>query len=484
MDTPNKSEKTKVLKPFFSSIKRGVHFLYIKFFMPIAQDEDRERQEFILNVILASTIVLFVLLNILIFADHILRGSRYNGVAQIYYLIALFVFLKLYLLSRRGHFLLASYLLIGIYFAMVFEGALHWGVDLPALLLSYTLIIVMASILISTTFGWIAALAVSIMITLVGYLQTEHIAGINSAWRNETFRIYDVFGYLLLLIFIVVISWLSNREIERSLLRARRSEAELKKQRDDLEIIVDERTREIRQIQMERISNIYRMAEFGKMSSGFFHDIVNHLTSVSLYMGELRDKSSGRADDLKAYSEKAYENSKRMESFILAIRKQIQNQEVNMIFNIRDVIKEIIEVLNYKSKINKVEINFIYSKASEIFGNPLRLHQAIINLLSNAVDAYEGMPDDAQKKREVLIDLSEHQEQIKITVGDNASGIAKENLNKIFEPFFTTKPMEKGTGIGLSTTKHIIEHDFKGTIAVQSQLGLGTTFIILLPKNA
>jgi two-component system NtrC family sensor kinase len=71
---------------------------------------------------------------------------------------------------------------------------------------------------------------------------------------------------------------------------------------------------------------------------------------------------------------------------------------------------------------------------------------------------------------------------VEIIISDTGIGIAPENLPKIFDPFFTTKEVGKGTGLGLSISYNIIERH-GGTIKVESQLGEGTTFTIVLPSN-
>ena len=67
---------------------------------------------------------------------------------------------------------------------------------------------------------------------------------------------------------------------------------------------------------------------------------------------------------------------------------------------------------------------------------------------------------------------------VEVTFADNGSGIAKENLDKIFDPFFTTK--DTGHGLGLPISYGIIK-EHNGTIAIESEVGKGTTFIIRLP---
>jgi signal transduction histidine kinase len=105
-----------------------------------------------------------------------------------------------------------------------------------------------------------------------------------------------------------------------------------------------------------------------------------------------------------------------------------------------------------------------------------QLNQVWLNLLINAAQALK-------EGGEVKITTMCESQNVIVTVSDNGTGIAPQNIEKIFDPFFTTKPVGEGTGLGLSITYSIIE-SHNGTIAVASQLGRGTTFVVTLPINA
>ena len=104
---------------------------------------------------------------------------------------------------------------------------------------------------------------------------------------------------------------------------------------------------------------------------------------------------------------------------------------------------------------------------------PGQLNQVFLNMLINASQAIDN---DGQ----ISIKTSVVDEQIKITFSDTGSGIAPEHLPKLFDPFFTTKEVGKGTGLGLSISHGIVQKH-GGEIQVESELGKGTTFTILLP---
>jgi signal transduction histidine kinase len=102
-----------------------------------------------------------------------------------------------------------------------------------------------------------------------------------------------------------------------------------------------------------------------------------------------------------------------------------------------------------------------------------------MHIISNAID--ELLADDKLSKREISIQTETIEEnQIKVQIRDNGSGIAPEIKDKIFDPFFTTKPVGKGTGMGLAICYQIVEKH-QGKIEVISEPSQGTDFIITLP---
>jgi PAS domain S-box-containing protein len=104
---------------------------------------------------------------------------------------------------------------------------------------------------------------------------------------------------------------------------------------------------------------------------------------------------------------------------------------------------------------------------------PAELNQVFLNLLTNAAQA---IPD----KGEIVIRTGRDGDEVFVAVGDNGQGIAPEHLGRIFDPFFSTKPVGEGTGLGLSLSYAIVQKH-GGRIEVESRVGAGTTFTVLLP---
>jgi two-component system, NtrC family, sensor kinase len=126
--------------------------------------------------------------------------------------------------------------------------------------------------------------------------------------------------------------------------------------------------------------------------------------------------------------------------------------------------------LKYKTKVIK---EYAHPPAIECL--PSQLNQVFMNLLINAAHSIET-------SGEITLRTGSDQEYVWVEVEDTGSGIPAENLSRIFEPFFTTKPVGKGTGLGLSLSYGIVKKHH-GKIEVTSELGKGTKFRVVLPRN-
>ena len=116
----------------------------------------------------------------------------------------------------------------------------------------------------------------------------------------------------------------------------------------------------------------------------------------------------------------------------------------------------------------------------EVICNIGELNQVLLNLIVNAAHAIVESGQDTASGR-IVIATEQVRDQVRICISDNGCGIPKANLEKIFDPFFTTKEVGKGTGQGLALARSIVIDKHGGHIDVQSEPGVGTTFILTLP---
>ncbi|MEM9923655.1 MAG: ATP-binding protein [Cyanobacteria bacterium P01_D01_bin.50] len=151
--------------------------------------------------------------------------------------------------------------------------------------------------------------------------------------------------------------------------------------------------------------------------------------------------------------------------------------------------------LKAQPKYLNIEIIKEYGNLPQIYCYPGQLNQVFMNIIANAIDAFEeeigdsGWTTESQKEdiikdfkiciRTEVID----ERWISISIYDNGPGIKKEVINKLFDPFFTTKEVGKGTGLGLSISHQIIVEKHRGQLSCNSTLGIGTEFLIKIPTR-
>jgi signal transduction histidine kinase len=461
--------------------------LYNKFLFPKSKKDDFARREFILNVLLLSSMaVIFfgLMLSIVVAVFHSFdQATHINNTMPLWGEVVILLFLFfLFILSRKGFFRLASYFLLVIIFLFAVYLGIKWGVDLPAEILFFSLLIVMSGVLISSRFAFLNATVICLTISIVDYLHLKNIIISNRYWAFENWKYTDIMMASVIFLVIATVSWLSNREIERALNRAKKSEADLKIERDNLEIKVEERTKELREAQLEKFTQINRLAEIGRLSSGIFHDLINPLNAAILNLEKAKSHGGQGVGigETSNYLDRAISATVKMEKLVETVRKQALKNGNQEVFSLNEELRQVIDILSYKALRAKVEMVFLSSPVIETCGEAVKFDQIVLNLMANAIDSYSSIKDK-KTVRQVLVGLSFDNGLITMTVRDYGCGIPLENIGKIFEPFFTTKE-ENGTGIGLSTVKKAVEDDFGGRIWMESELGKGTLFIVNFPK--
>jgi two-component system NtrC family sensor kinase len=277
-------------------------------------------------------------------------------------------------------------------------------------------------------------------------------------------------------------------------------EDEIRDYADNLEKKVDERTRQLREKDAQLVQS-GKLATLGEMATGIAHEINQPLGGISLMtqgllMAKKRRKLSGqmiedKLNDIKAQIERIRKIIDHLKDF----SRQSQDVLVKVVLNdpLHDVFKLIGQQLNKKGVSLELELD---DDLPPILADHNRLEQVFLNLIGNAKDALEEFEKEIEKikksnvkklnwinewKKYIIIRTYSKDDFVFFEISDNGSGIPKDNLERIFEPFYTSKDVGKGTGLGLTISYNIIK-DYGGEIDVESQKGLGTTFIIKFPK--
>ena len=155
-------------------------------------------------------------------------------------------------------------------------------------------------------------------------------------------------------------------------------------------------------------------------------------------------------------------------------------EEAAAAVDINEAIENTITVARNEWKYVAEMETFLAPDLPLVFCYPGSINQVLLNLIVNAAHALAN-PAGPEDKGVITISTSYDQGSVEIRVSDTGCGISATNLSKIYDPFFTTKEVGKGTGQGLAIVHDIVVHKHGGSIEVESEIGKGSTFKVVLP---
>ena len=200
-------------------------------------------------------------------------------------------------------------------------------------------------------------------------------------------------------------------------------------------------------------------------------------------------------EDLPQMLNSMQTGTERIRDIMSSLRTFSRVDKSKVLSNLHDGLESTLLILGHRIKANSerpaIQLIKEYGSIPQVECFAGQVNQVFMNLLANAIDALDERC--AQRSyRENEQDLAKIQiqtrtienQQVRITISDNGTGMPESVRQKLFAPFFTTKPSSKGTGLGLSISHQIITEQHKGRIECISESGKGTTFMIEVPvKN-
>lgn len=305
--------------------------------------------------------------------------------------------------------------------------------------------------------------------------------------------------------------------VARDMTERKRAEAELREKNRLLEVAVDSEraAHQALQAAQGQLVQSEKLAGLGQMVAGVAHEINNPLAfvsnnvavlhrdvaSVARLLGLYEQAETADAEGRRNTLEEIRETAQRIDlPYTLSNLAELIDRSRDGLKRIQQIVKDLrdfarldqselqdadlnagidstINIVRGHAKKRQVEIRTEFHPLPPLRCYPAKLNQVMMNLIVNAIDA-------SHDHGAVTVRTSALAEGgVRIDVIDQGEGIEPAIRQRIFDPFFTTKPIGKGTGLGLSISYGIVR-DHRGSIDVQSELGKGSTFSVMLPNGA
>jgi len=272
----------------------------------------------------------------------------------------------------------------------------------------------------------------------------------------------------------------TNRELANSISALERAYDETRQRQDDL-------------VRAER------MAALGRLTAGIAHEVntplgacMNALKSGTELVAEYRSSIGDRdvspddhreiAGELQQILDNVSKWTDTAAGYIRSIKghaRSLPDVERTSVA-LRPLLEDTRVLLAHRLRLSSCVLTISCAESIVVVGDAGRLGQVVTNLITNAIDAYE---DHQDSDCEIRLTVSETPEDVQIAVEDDGSGIAPDKIPHLFDELFTTKAPGKGTGLGLSLCRNLLLEAFGGTVEVESTLGKGSRFVLVLPRR-
>jgi signal transduction histidine kinase len=216
-----------------------------------------------------------------------------------------------------------------------------------------------------------------------------------------------------------------------------------------------------------------------ELSASIAHEIRNPITAAKSLVQQMGEDPS--SEDNVEYANVALEELQRVEKSISHLLRFAREEDVEMEnVHLADLVDSALET--FRDRIAKigVMVELEVAPATDMLADPDKLRRVIINLLGNAMDAFEER-EIASPRLQIRSGENLAGTEIWIRVKDNGPGIEPEKLDKIFSPFYTSK--SSGTGLGLAISKKLVDAH-GGSIEAHSAPGSGTEFVLTFPRQS
>jgi signal transduction histidine kinase len=421
-------------------------------------------------IVLRGSLIISIALSCLLAVHGLMSGNLLTmrilcGVMIIAYLI-----LGEFLIKRQ-HYILVGWMIMFLYTLLSSVTLLLWGLNAPVAILSLGFVIFLSGVMLGPKhIIWVIS-SVTILLFTIQYIHESTYIRPDLKVLAKPSDYFDVLAYVTILGIFALLSWLSGKQTERSINRARVAEQKLRIEKDNLAIRLEEQSRQLHQTQLQEMLRLYKFAEIGQTTTATLHELSNLLSVLTLDIDDIGQKYQRSQAIINAK-----DGIEHINYLVHQTRRQLYDNQTSEVFNSIPIIEQAIKEFQSKLELKGIQLTkqIPQRKSFRILGDTLNLSHVITILLNNALDACVSQNDG-----KVLIRILQKQDILTVAVLDNGPGIPKDKWPRLFNPHESTKP--NGLGIGLYITKHIIESQFHGKIYINPSK-IGSLLIVELPR--
>jgi len=393
---------------------------------------------FMFSTFLTMVRGLIILNNEVVHGDETRRNqAKYLFFAFILYFLCTADFLQIY---GVPFYPIGTFFFIGSFFLIAYAIFRHRLLDIRL-------------VIRRTLFYALLAFLVSLAYTLTIFAVHLSFIGQNV---SKNYLMTSLVSVLVIAILLRPIEALVQRIIDRKFFRGTLQEISEQKERLQTELERGERLKTV-----------------GLLAAGMAHEIKNPLTTIQTFSEYLPVRYSDPVF-LEKYLKIVPQEIARIQGVVSELLEFSKPTEPNkQVFDIETLLNGVANLISASAMKANVRVEMKLDSASA-YADPNQIKQALLNIMMNAIESMR------QKGGMLFIGSEKGERETRIVVRDSGCGISKADLPHIFDPFFTGKA--DGTGLGLAITYSIIEKN-SGNIVVNSEVGVGSEFVVSLPKR-